>query len=636
MCARAAAPAQRLVIIISLCIGLILAPVRAAESPSAPDPLATLDALLTTPIPPRDRVALALSLGGLDPARLQMPGTAPPLAALGDLETFSVFDLNGGEVRAVPARLVALGEHLALWVEVGAYVEQAVLARLTAAFDAHLYDVVRALWGSEPNPGVDGDPRIHGLFAGEIGGVVAYFSSAHLYPAAVIPGSNAREMLFYNLDAVGPLLSDDAGLRRVESTTAHEFQHLIRAATTAQIDGWLDEGFSTYTQLALGYDDVLGYARAYLDAPGTQLNTWDGGAHYGASLLFTTYLAERCGHAMLRAVAALATGEATADLDRLLRARCEADFVELFADWAAANWLRAPGTRYGYAHPLLATLPGPAVVALAQTYPFALSGQAAQFGAHYIDLDALGEADVLRVELDMPATVGLLADVTPTGTSDGFWYSGRADDSAPILTLHTPVDLANATTARLEYRLWYDIEADWDYGYVQASADSGATWESLATGRTTTRDPHGLAYGPGYSGASGGWVDEAIVLDDYAGQRVALRFMVITDDAVNRAGLALDDLRLTVDDTEVELDGWSASGWVRAVDALPARAVVQLMAWDADGDVVVVRREWPGEFVDGPASFALDPGWDSIALAILPVTPVTTARADYRLRLTLD
>ena len=52
------------------------------------------------------------------------------------------------------------------------------------------------------------------------------------------------------------------------------------------------------------------------------------------------------------------------------------------------------------------------------------------------------------------------------------------------------------------------------------STDGGATWTPITTTRTTDEDPHGNAYGPGYTGQSGGWVQESIDLTPYVGQQI--------------------------------------------------------------------------------------------------------------------
>ena len=114
--------------------------------------------------------------------------------------------------------------------------------------------------------------------------------------------------------------------------------------------------------------------------------------------------------------------------------------------------------------------------------------------------------------------------------------------------------------ASLSINLWYEIEADWDYGYVQVSTDGGLTWDVLNGGLSTKNNPHGNAYGPGYSGLSEGWKDDVFDLTRYAGQKILLRFHYITDDAVNGSGFCLD--LISIPELGFLDDGSANMGWV--------------------------------------------------------------------------
>ena len=54
----------------------------------------------------------------------------------------------------------------------------------------------------------------------------------------------------------------------------------------------------------------------------------------------------------------------------------------------------------------------------------------------------------------------------------------------------------------------------------------------------------GNSFGPGYSGASDGWVEDQVDLTPYAGEEVLVRFHYVTDDAINGTGLCLDTISL--------------------------------------------------------------------------------------------
>ncbi|KAA1425018.1 serine hydrolase [Mumia zhuanghuii] len=55
------------------------------------------------------------------------------------------------------------------------------------------------------------------------------------------------------------------------------------------------------------------------------------------------------------------------------------------------------------------------------------------------------------------------------------WFAGRP--TATTHTLTAPLARPAAEGARLAFRLWYDTEADYDLGRLEASSDGGATWQ---------------------------------------------------------------------------------------------------------------------------------------------------------------
>nr|WP_200865963.1 immune inhibitor A domain-containing protein [Thalassobacillus devorans] len=126
--------------------------------------------------------------------------------------------------------------------------------------------------------------------------------------------------------------------------------------------------------------------------------------------------------------------------------------------------------------------------------------------------------------------------------------------------MFTTIDLSGASTATLDFDLWYDIEKDWDFGMVQISTDGGETWESLGSDRTVN-EIHPQGYPaikenlPGYTGNSNGWVHESIDLSAYTGQEIKLQFRYMTDWATNLTGFYVDNVKVTTGAEEVLFDG---------------------------------------------------------------------------------
>ncbi|MCF2528151.1 immune inhibitor A domain-containing protein [Yinghuangia soli] len=177
------------------------------------------------------------------------------------------------------------------------------------------------------------------------------------------------------------------------------------------------------------------------------------------------------------------------------------------------------------------------------------------------------------VRVDLPAETVRIG--TPhSGT--GMWYSGSDQewaDTSIVRELSVP---AGAKDAALWMWNDYLIEEDWDYGFVEVSADDGRTWTQLpvhdeAGNLVSTpagypdpnrnlsefRKSHGL------TGSSGGWRHDRVDLTGYAGRTVQVRLGLMTDAAFAERGWFADDFALVADGATVWSDGVEEgdAGW---------------------------------------------------------------------------
>jgi immune inhibitor A len=142
------------------------------------------------------------------------------------------------------------------------------------------------------------------------------------------------------------------------------------------------------------------------------------------------------------------------------------------------------------------------------------------------------------------------------------WWSTKGDDIDTSMT--RTVDLTGKTSASLDLQSRYDIELDFDYLYVQASTDGGATWQALdgtVNGQPFSRDADNA---PAITGSTGGeWLDTHVSLDSLAGKTALLRFRYKTDGAVAENGFFADEIAITADGAPVFTDGAEsgANGW---------------------------------------------------------------------------
>ncbi|GBD10179.1 Immune inhibitor A [Candidatus Thermoflexus japonica] len=217
-----------------------------------------------------------------------------------------------------------------------------------------------------------------------------------------------------------------------------------------------------------------------------------------------------------------------------------------------------------------------------------------------------------------------------------FWYAVRGDESNPRLTRE--IDLRGIDRATLRYRIWYDLEEDWDYAYVSVSTDGGRRWTLLRTPSGTDADPNHNNLGWGYTGVSGGtggprWITETVDLTPYAGRTLLLRFEVVTDDAVNRPGVALDAIEIPeigFRDGAEEDAGWTAEGWARVTPQVPVRYDLQVLRIRQDGTVRIERLPVEGS---STGEWILEAGPDRrVVLALSALARFTTEPAPYTLR----
>ncbi|HEU4515134.1 MAG TPA: immune inhibitor A domain-containing protein [Nocardioidaceae bacterium] len=148
----------------------------------------------------------------------------------------------------------------------------------------------------------------------------------------------------------------------------------------------------------------------------------------------------------------------------------------------------------------------------------------------------------------------------PTAPDGKAYWSTMGDDINTAMTLKSPLALPAGSSPTLDFSTWYDIEAGYDYVYVEASTDGGSSWQRLSNDLTGNDE--------GIDGSSGGaWVDTSFSLAPYAGQSVLLRLNYITDGGVALKGLLADDIKVSngtsvlFDDGAGDGTNWSLSGF---------------------------------------------------------------------------
>lgn len=592
---------------------------------------------LAADLPQRDRTDLARRFLGIEEVTLPPPTTYE----VGDVIPFWVSNDDTKITTQVMAELVYVNDVVYMWVEEGVSYDYDALVESADIFSEHTYPTTRSYFGSEASPGIDSDPRLHILHSAQLGStVLGYYFSPSEYPASIVPYSNEKEIFFIHIYNSPP------GDPYYDGVLAHEFQHTIHWNVDRNEESWLNEGLSELATFVNGF----GASEAtlfFLFNPDLQLNSWpeDGGsgANYGAGFLFTAYFLDRFGADALRALVANPLNGLAGVDDTLRQIEAGATADDVFADWVIANLINDPRAGQGqYAYRSLPNLPSPSYIEGFSVFPVD-SGwrQVHQYGTDYIRISGEGE---FTIHFEGAQQVRIIptdtrdTDKNPATDDHAVWWSNRGDDSDTTLTRR--VDLRGVERATLEYDVWYWIEELWDYAYLTVSTDGGQRWTILPTRHTTTENPQGNSYGAGYTGASftqpdadeEGWLHEVVDLSAYAGKEILLRFELITDDAVNRPGLAVDNICIAAinwcDDAESGEADWEAHGFVRHSNLLEQKFVVQIVAPGERG-VPQVRRVPLDRNNKGEIRFTLEAG-QTATLVVSGLTRYTTEPASYR------
>lgn len=382
----------------------------------------------------------------------------------------------------------------------------------------------------------------------------------------------------------------------VEQIFAHEYEHAIHYDHDADEPSWVDEGLADLAPFLAGYGHSAGHLAYYMVYHRTPLTVWGGGLEdYGESYLFQLYLLENFGGPpFIRALVDEPLNGIAGIESQLATFGYTASFDDIYRDWTVANYLDAPsltgvsGAGLGYD-----ALDIPSDDTWGYTIQWSVE--------NYYGSDVHGNLPLprywggyksgtvqypigdlppyapmyLTYQGYQPELISTFRGDTTTGVAahSGSYqlWGGRGDLMFNRATTAAPVTLGSDAT--LSLWAWYEIEALWDFGFVQISTDGGATWTSLANDDTTyDHDPDAhpdvIANLPGFTGSSGGWVQETFDLSAYDGQTALFRFLYVTDWATVETGFYVDDIvvaddggTLFEDDLEGGSGNWALDGW---------------------------------------------------------------------------
>lgn len=546
-------------------------PIPTLERPST-DSISreTLDTLGQAQVPENDPYELACRLQAVCDVPTTVPGKS---YKVGDKEKFWISNSDTAEHFQIDATLLYITPHSYFWAEDGAQVNESDMKALMDTFENKIYPTDREFFGSEANPGVDGDPHIYVLYASSIGhNIAGYFNSSDSFNPLVKEYSNAHET--YVLGT-----SQDLGNEYTYATLAHEFVHMIQNASDRNDVSWMNEGFAEVGSFLNGYY-VGGADSLYVQNPDLQLNSWadnsspDFSAHYGQSFLYLAYFLDRFGEEATKALTNNPENDLISVDDTLAQLNITDPQTEqpitaddVFMDWAVAMHLMDGSIGDGrYQYRNYPSAPQTTTSESISSCPQSTDGSVNQYGIDYSSINCVGD---YTLHFTGSTIVGLLPVDAHSGNYS-FW-SNRGDESD--MTLTREFDFTNVSgPINMSFAMWYDLETDYDYVFLETSTD-GETWQIVTTPSGTDEDPSGNSYGWGYNGQTNDWVTEEIDLSQFAGQKVQIRFEYVTDAALNNEGFLLDDVQIDAinyqSDFEADDGGWEAAGFARVENVIP-------------------------------------------------------------------
>jgi len=534
----------------------------------------------------------------------------------GRKDTFSVLNIVTNQVYPVSATLQLVTDHAYWYMGDDVAFSMQNLEKSARLYEERIRPRIVQVFGEELIPGVDNDTRLTILHA-PLSGLAGYFSSTDEYPTQVHPSSNQREIIYIDTSFL------ELNTREYLGTLAHEFTHAVHFRADRTEDTWVNEGLAEMGRELAGYRSS--FRSSYLSSTQASLVLWSDNPssnmpNYGGASLFMEYLAQQYGLDSLRLLMNEGADSIQGVQAYLEAVEAQRDFRQVFADWIVANYLDDPDdTAYGYVDQNI-QVHGAYLI----REPTSLKEQVEQYGVRYYTLNLDAAQATVRFQGQTQTT---LLPVSLPG--DGScWWGNRGDSIDSTLTRW--IDLSQQESATLTYSLWYDIENGWDFAYLEVSTDDGATWDILETKHSTSRDPLGNAFGPGYTGQIG-WTIETVDLTQYAGLDVLLRFEYVTDDTVNGAGICLGNI--AINNAELADAGWDALGFIQTDNRVSQSYIVRVIEI---GQETVVRDISLDN--DQHATFTIEglgTGVDRAIIIVSAIAEHTAVPAQFNLEVTV-
>ena len=125
-------------------------------------------------------------------------------------------------------------------------------------------------------------------------------------------------------------------------------------------------------------------------------------------------------------------------------------------------------------------------------------------------------------------------------------YSNYSNNSEEIIQLIDPINLSGFIYAEINFDAKWNTESGYDYVQLEISNNNGNSWIPQCGNYTKKGiETHDYALDePLYDGNQSLWVNESILLTDYIGDEIFVRFKLYSDGGLRRDGFYFDNFKI--------------------------------------------------------------------------------------------
>jgi hypothetical protein len=427
-----------------------------------------------------------------------------------------------------------------------------------------------------------------------------------------------------------------------DGTFAHEFQHLVHYDVDPNELSWVDEGCATLAEWVCGYGFSPGHISEYLlNHHLDSLTFWQGNLYdYGGVFLWTYYMWEHYGDADLIWDLTHEQLNGIEGWSAILEGRTDKTFDEIFHDWMLANYfddtsLGVDGVYGYYELNIPSSDSGDLSIPLVLEDIPDLYDKVVRSGT-YSDTTLPYTANYIEFHQHPGSTTVDLTfngdDWTGIDAYSGDFKMSSNGDAWAWYRFHQYFNLTGLSTATLNFNTQYDIEVDWDYGYVEVHDLTMNTWCTLQGINTVDTLPKnegidndncpgdetdwGLEptgyYEDGlwnaFTGTVSEWYQEEMDLTSFAGHEIEIYFTYWTDPYTIGGGWFVDDISIPelvfFDDFEGDSDWVIDNGWTCDSSLHYNDFEVDIITIE-DGAVLSIESITLNEAQEGTTSFDL-------------------------------